>query len=176
MLRGMIDPDPRPESHHRYVDAILYAMRKHGGQRRRDDRPYISHPLRVAESLRTIGGITDTDVLIAGLLHDLIEDTECEWSSIETRFGRRVADLVAVLTGDMRLPKPERRQEIVQRIRAANDDAKSIRLADRLDNVTDMQGFRDSKKRRYIEESAQILEACRGGNPALEAALAAALE
>ncbi len=176
MLRGMMDPDPRPESHHRYVDAILYAIRKHGEQRRRDGRPYISHTLRVAEGLRTIGGITDPDVLIAGVLHDLIEDTECEWSSIEKRFGRRVADLVVVLTGDMRLPKVERRQEIIQRIRAANDEAKSIRLADRLDNLTDMQGFSDSKKRRYIEESGNILDACRGANPALEAALAAALE
>ena len=174
----MVDPDPRPEPHHRYVDAILYAIRKHGEQRRHDDRPYISHPLRVAESLRTIGGIEDTDVLIASLLHDLIEDTECEWASIERRFGRRVADLVAVMTGDMRLPKPERRKEIIQRIRTADADAdaKAIRLADRLDNLTDMQGFSDSKKRRYIAEPGQTLDACRGANSALEAALAAALE
>lgn len=171
----MPDGDPRPEPHHRYVDAILYAMRKHGGQVRRDGRPYISHPLRVAESLRAIGEITDEDVLVAGVLHDLIEDTECEWSNIERRFGSRVADLVAAMTGDMRLPKPQRRQEIVDRIRAASDEAKAIRLADRLDNLTDMQGFTETRKREYIEESRHIIEACRGANEGLERALTEAI-
>jgi (p)ppGpp synthase/HD superfamily hydrolase len=171
----MTDCDPRPEPYHHYVDAILYAMRKHSGQRRRDGRPYISHPLRVAESLRVLGGITDMDVLIAGLLHDLIEDTECEWADIERRFGSRVADLVATMTGDMRLPKPQRRQEIVDRIREASDEAKSIRLADRLDNLTDMQGFTESRKREYLEESRQILDACRAANEGLERALSDAI-
>jgi guanosine-3',5'-bis(diphosphate) 3'-pyrophosphohydrolase len=168
--------DPRPEPYHRYVDAILYAMRKHGGQRRRDGRPYISHPLRVSECLRTTGGITDPEVLIAGMLHDLIEDTECEWANIERRFGSRVADLVAAMTGDMRLPKPERRREIVDRIRDARDDAKSIRLADRLDNLTDMQGFTETRKREYIDESRDILAACRGANSGLEHALENAID
>jgi guanosine-3',5'-bis(diphosphate) 3'-pyrophosphohydrolase len=162
--------------HHRYAEAVLYAFRKHGDQRRRDGSPYVAHPLRVAESLRTIGGITDPDVIIAGLLHDLIEDTECEWANLEFRFGARVADLVAVLSGDMRLPKPERRREILERIRGADDDAKAIRLADRLDNLTDLAGFTEAGKREYIADSRPILDACRGANAALEAALAAVLD
>ena len=171
----MTDDRFQAEPHRRYAEAAVYAIDKHGDQRRRDGSTYIIHPLRVAESLRSIGGIDDMDVIIGGLLHDLIEDTECEWSNIAKRFGERVANLVSAMTGDMRLPKPERRNEIVERIRTASDDAKAIRLADRLDNVTDMAGFRETRKREYVEESRLILEACRGANPALEDALAAAI-
>jgi guanosine-3',5'-bis(diphosphate) 3'-pyrophosphohydrolase len=163
------------EPHHRYADAIEYMIRKHGVQQRRDGSPYFVHPIRVAEILRGIGGVDDMDVVIAAVLHDLIEDTECEWANLEQRFGKRVADLVAILTGDMRLPKPARRQEIVERIRAADTDAKAVRLADRLDNVTDMNGFSQTRKREYIEESKLILEACRGANAALERALSIAI-
>jgi guanosine-3',5'-bis(diphosphate) 3'-pyrophosphohydrolase len=161
--------------HRRYAEAVLYAIRKHACQERADGAPYIGHPLRVAESLRSIGGITDMDVIIAALLHDLIEDTDCEWASIAGRFGRRTADLVATLSGDMRLPKPERRREIVERIRGASAEAKAIRLADRFDNLTDMSGFSETRAAEYLAGSKKILEACRGANPGLEAALAEAI-
>ncbi|MCB9870592.1 MAG: HD domain-containing protein [Planctomycetes bacterium] len=159
------------EPHRRYAEAVLYAIEKHGNQRRRDGSPYIAHPIRVAESIRSIGGIHDMDVVIAALLHDLIEDTECEWSNIEHRFGAEVANLVAVLSGDMRLPKPARRQEIIDRIRSAPAAAKAIRLADRLDNLTDMRGFDATRQREYVAGSRKVLEACRGANPPLERAL-----
>jgi len=172
MFAASMSHDPSEgEPHRRYAEAALYAINKHGNQLRRDGSAYISHPFRVAESLRTIGGVSDIDVIIAALLHDLIEDTECEWASIDKRFGKRVADLVAVMTGDMRLPKPQRRQGIVDQIRAADDDAKSIRLADRLDNLTDMKGFSPAKRVEYIAGSGRILEACRGANAGLEKAL-----
>lgn len=166
---------PGSEPHRRYAEAVLYAMRKHGDQTRRDGSPYIAHPLRVAESLRSIGGITDMDVILSGLLHDLIEDTDCEWQDIASRFGERVADLVAILSGDMRLPKHARRRDVVERIRTAPPEAKAVRLADRLDNLTDMKGFSESRRREYIQGSTQILEACQGANRALEEALEQAI-
>ena len=167
-----MNPSEQPKDpHRRYAEAVLYTIRKHASQTRRDGSPYIAHPLRVAESLRSIGGIDDMDVILAGLMHDLIEDTDCEWANIASRFGERVADLVAVLSGDMRLPKPERRQEVVDRIRTASDQAKAVRLADRLDNLTDMKGFSESRRQEYIRDSHKILEACMGANPALEKAL-----
>lgn len=172
----MTDPPERQqEPHRRYADAVLFTMRKHATQTRRDGSPYITHPLRVAESLRTIGGIEDLDVILTGLMHDLIEDTECEWATIAKRFGKRVADLVAILSGDMRLPKPQRRQEVLERIRTAPDEAKAVRLADRLDNLADMQGFSESRRQEYIRDSWKTLEACAGANPALEKALEATI-
>src|SRR5262249_11642452 len=140
------------EPHRRYAQALVYAIEKHRIQTRRDGSPYIAHPIRVAESLRTIAGVTDPDVLIAALLHDLIEDTECDWEAIESRFGARVANLVAELSADMRLPKPERKKDQLERIRGASREAKTIKLADRYDNLTDMNGFSEKRRAEYIAQ------------------------
>ena len=164
------------EPHRRYAQALLHAIDKHRVQTRRDGSPYIAHPIRVAESLRTIGGVTDPDVLIAALLHDLIEDTDSDWESIESRYGARVANLVAELTADMRLPKAERKHDQLERIRTASPEAKAIKLADRYDNLTDMAGFSEARRAEYIRHSREVLEACRGANPALEARFAQALQ
>ncbi len=172
LVPTVIDPH---EPHRRYAAAVLFAMEKHRIQTRRDGTPYIAHPLRVAESLRTIAAISDPDVIIAALLHDLIEDTECDWDAIESRFGARVADLVAELSGDMRLPKEHRRRDLLERIRKASPEARTIRLADRLDNLTDMQGFSERRRTDYIAGTQAVLEACHGANAALEARLRAAL-
>lgn len=158
--------------HARFAEAVLFMFEKHGAQRRKDGRPYAIHPLRVAESLRRIGGIDDDDVLIAGLLHDLIEDTDCEYATIESRFGSRVADMVAIRSGDMRLPREARRAEVIERARHAPPEVRAVRIADRLDNLSDMKGYPDEKKRMYARDGRKLLEACRGANAALEAELA----
>ena len=167
----MTSSSPHQEPHRRYAEAVLYSIHKHATQTRRDGSPYIAHPLRVAESLRSIGGIEDMDVILAAVMHDLIEDTDCEWANIASRFGERVANLVAILSGDMRLPKLERRQGVLDQIRTAPDEAKAVRLADRLDNLTDMKGFSESRRQEYIRDSWKTLEACRDSNAALEKAL-----
>ena len=71
----MADSAQPPPDHVRYAQAVLYSIRKHGNQVRKDGSPYFAHPLRVAESLRSIGGIDDMAVIIAGLCPALIEDT-----------------------------------------------------------------------------------------------------
>ncbi len=157
--------------HKRYANAVMFAIEMHQGQTRNTGQPYIIHPLRVTESLRTLGGIEDQDVLIAGLFHDLIEDTECDYGKIQDRFGPRVADLVSILSGDMRLPRKQRRRDILDRIKDADDDAKAIRLADRLDNLGDMEGFSESYKPGYTAGGRKILELCHGANQGLEQAL-----
>ncbi|MEZ5967228.1 MAG: HD domain-containing protein [Planctomycetota bacterium] len=171
----MIEHDGPQAAHRRIAAAMMYAIEKHWHQRRRDGTPYIAHPIRVAECLRRIGGVDDPDVIIAALLHDSIEDTDCEWDDLDKRFGRRVADLVATLSGDMRMPKPERRTEVIERARTAPREAQAIRLADRLDNLLDMSGFSQARKEEYVDGSEKTLAACRGANPALEAAMAAAI-
>jgi guanosine-3',5'-bis(diphosphate) 3'-pyrophosphohydrolase len=174
-MAPMIEPDAADSPHRRVADALMYAIEKHANQRRRDGKPYIAHPIRVAECLRRFGGVDDPDVIIAALLHDIIEDTDCEYDDLDKRFGRRVADLVAVLSGDMRLPKPQRRAEVIERARTAPVEAQAIRLADRLDNLLDMSGFSLARKREYVDGSVKTLDACRGANPALEAAMLRAI-
>lgn len=174
-MPSMTEHDGPQAPHRRIAAAVMYAIEKHANQRRRDGSPYIAHPIRVAECLRCIGGVDDADVIIAALLHDSIEDTDCEWDDLDKRFGRRVADLVAILSGDMRLPKPQRRAEVIERARTAPTEAKAIRLADRLDNLLDMSGFSLGRKMEYVVGSRQTLDACRGANPALETAMEAAI-
>lgn len=167
--------DAADAPHRRIAAALMYALDKHASQKRRDGSPYIAHPIRVAESLRSIAGVTDPEVIMAALMHDLIEDTDCEYDDLRGRFGTRVADLVAVLSGDMRLPKPQRRAEVIERVRGAVVEAKTIRLADRLDNLLDMAGFSVTRKTEYLDGSRKTLAACRDSNAALEEALARAI-
>ena len=63
----------------------------------------------------------------------------------------------------------------MDRVRNASSEAKAVRLADRLDNLTDMKGFTETRRKEYIAESSMTLEACRGSNAPLEAALEAAI-
>ena len=93
----MTDPD--------LAAADAFAARKHLHQVRRDGvTPYVEHPRAVLCILRDEFHVTDPHALAAALLHDSIEDTAPDYDEFAGRFGRRVADLVAVLTKDKRLP------------------------------------------------------------------------
>lgn len=76
----------------KYEDAIIFAMKVHEGQTRRDGTPYIYHPLRVASKL------TCTELKIAAVLHDVVEDTEVTLDEIIEKFDYWTADCVDALT------------------------------------------------------------------------------
>ena len=74
-------------------DAIIFAAKAHEGQRRKGtDIPYITHPFEVAQILMEAG--CDETLIIAGLLHDTLEDTEVTAAEIEEQFGPEVLALV----------------------------------------------------------------------------------
>lgn len=79
--------------------AIVFATNVHAGMRRKQSTlPYILHPVEVAA---IVGSITSNqDVIAAGILHDVVEDTETPIQEIEKNFGARVAQLVATETED----------------------------------------------------------------------------
>ena len=72
--------------------AFALAAEKHGDQKRRSGEPYIIHPLSVAAILVGLG--MDTQSVMAGLLHDVVEDTDCTGEELEQQFGKEVAQLV----------------------------------------------------------------------------------
>ncbi len=76
--------------------AIDYATEKHEGQLRKSGEPYITHPLFVASLLAEWG--MDIDSVIAGVLHDTVEDTDATLEEIEELFGRDIAFLVDGVT------------------------------------------------------------------------------
>jgi len=122
----------------KWMKAVSFAAHKHRHQLRRDGRtPFIAHPFRVALIVRDLFGVADEEVLAAAILHDTIEDTATDFDDIEEMFGRRVADLVSVLTKDMRLPEDEREREYDRRLAAGPWEARLIKLADVYDNISD---------------------------------------
>lgn len=120
-----------------WQEAAGMAARFHIGQTRKDGRtPYISHPFRVTLTVRDVFHCADETALTAALLHDVIEDTTADYDDISERFGDQVAQIVAALTKDMRLPEPERETAYDAGLRAADWRAHVIKLADQYDNLS----------------------------------------
>jgi HD domain-containing protein len=116
--------------------ALEFARRAHSGQLRQgsDGRPYIDHPLAVAELLLEQGYGDET--LAAALLHDVVEKSETEIGEIEDGFGETVAGLVEALTEDGTVPDyVERKGEHRRRIAKVDGDALAIFAADKQTNV-----------------------------------------
>ncbi len=117
--------------------ALELARRAHSGQLRHgsDGRPYVDHPLAVAELLLEQGYGDET--LAAALLHDVVEKSETEVDEVRDRFGEKVAGLVEALTEDEAVPDyVERKEEHRRRVAEMDGDALAIFAADKLTNVT----------------------------------------
>src|SRR3954462_1081604 len=91
-------PPPFAEMRPAARAAVEWASRMHADQRRRDEAPFILHPLEVAELLSSSG--YGDDVVTAAVLHDLVENTSATIDDVGDRFGDAVARLVAAVTED----------------------------------------------------------------------------
>ena len=117
-------------------NALELARQAHAGQLRRgsDGRPYIEHPVAVAELL--IEHRCRDEVVAAALLHDVVEKSETGAAEVRERFGDTVGDLVEALTEDEAIPAyEERKQEHRWRVAEAGPEALAIFAADKLTNV-----------------------------------------
>ena len=128
--------------------AINYATEKHDGQTRKSGEPYITHPLAVAVSIIEWG--MDIDSVLAGVLHDTVEDTDATLEEIEELFGRDVAFLVDGVTKvsqarsgmrDLESYLPSTRDNLTKLLIAVGQDVRVIiiKLADRLHNMQTLQ-------------------------------------
>jgi guanosine-3',5'-bis(diphosphate) 3'-pyrophosphohydrolase len=116
--------------------ALEMARRAHAGQIRNASggRPYIDHPVAVAERLAELG--SSDEVLAAALLHDVVEDSELRVAGVRAECGERVAEIVDALTDDESLDSyTERKREHRGRVEAAGAEALAIYAADKLTNV-----------------------------------------
>ncbi|MEK7555146.1 MAG: HD domain-containing protein [Patescibacteria group bacterium] len=113
--------------------AAAFAKEKHRHQKRRNGEPYFTHPEGVAEIVLVY--TKDPEVVAAAYLHDLIEDTECDFENIEERFGKRVARYVALLSRDFRKPKVESLNEFRRDMKKAPPEVKLIAAADAFHNA-----------------------------------------
>lgn len=155
--------------------AVDFAARRHAGQRRKGEaaEPYINHPIEVAHLLAEATDGRDPVLVMAGLLHDTVEDTTATFRELETEFGPEVAALVAEVSDDKSLPKAERKRRQIEHAPHVSDRAKMIKLADKTSNLRALAAsppgdWSAERKRDYFEWAAAVIAGCRGVNAGLE--------
>ena len=128
-------------------EAIIYATVMHQGKVRKfGDIPYIFHPLEVAQIISTL--TDDEEVITAGILHDIVEDTDGTLDEIEKRFGKRVAYLVST-DSEKKYPEKDRsvswimrKEESLENLKKSSDiGVKMLWLADKLSNIRSLSGM-----------------------------------
>jgi GTP diphosphokinase / guanosine-3',5'-bis(diphosphate) 3'-diphosphatase len=140
--------------------AYVYAMQKHGSQRRASGDPYFSHPLEVAAILTDMR--VDEATIAVALLHDTIEDTTATRQEIDTLFGPDMGKLVEGLTKlkklDLVSKKAEQAENLRKLLLAIADDVRVllVKLADRLHNMRTLGHMREDKRLRIAEETMDI--------------------
>ena len=130
----------------RYQEALAYAAKKHEGQFRKGGEPYITHPVAVAEMLRSWGMGEDTQ--ICGLVHDLLEDTDADPAEILRIGGPEVLRAVQLLTKEKNYVMDVYASELKK-----NPMAKAVKAADRLHNLQCAPVTSVKFRVRYIEET-----------------------
>lgn len=157
------------------LKAAAFAAEKHRDQRRKDPEasPYINHPIALANLLAS-QGVTTPDVLCAALLHDTIEDTETTAAELEAAFGGRIAAIVLEVTDDKRLPKAERKQQQIDHAPHASQEARLVKLADKICNLHDIlhsppAGWPLARQQEYFDWAARVIAGVRGTHDGLEA-------
>lgn len=160
----------------RLLTAIQMATLAHVGQQRKGSGdPYVVHPIRVAASLTDVSlpaGVSRETCLLAAVLHDVLEDTALPREILRQEFGDEVVGVIEELTQDKSLPKPERRQQMLDHCGSMSAAARTVKLADRLDNMREMDGMGTEFIRRYCAEAKVMLAAMTGTCAELEHDLA----
>ena len=144
-------------------DALAFAACHHHGQTRElDDIPFVTHPVEVACLLHE-SGYSD-EVVAAGVLHDVLEDTEVERAELEERFGSEVAGLVAAVSDDPAIEDhAERKAALRRQVAAAGDCAVAVFAADKVSKAGELRlrmgdGRLQRKDRSKIEHYQASLE------------------
>lgn len=118
--------------------AKAFAAKAHQGQKRKNaSEDYVVHPIRVADLLKQAG--FREELICAGYLHDVVEDTSYTLKDIEREFGRDIRDLVAAHTEDKSKSWQERKQHTIDTVREASLELKALIIADKLDNLRSLQ-------------------------------------
>lgn len=145
--------------------AIDMASKAHVGQKRKSGEPYIIHPLSVAAILVDWG--MDIDTVLAGVLHDTVEDTDMSLATIEGIFGKDVAFLVDGVTKvsqarsgmqDLTAYLPQTKDNLSKLLIAIGQDVRVIiiKLADRLHNLQTLQHMTREKQIKIARESLEV--------------------
>ena len=164
----------------RAVPAVLkaahFAAKKHAGQRRKGAaaEPYINHLLEVAELVASALAEPDTNLVIAALLHDTVEDAGVTKEELIEAFGSDVAALVMEVTDDKSLPKAERKRLQIVTASKKSVRAQGIKLADKISNLRAIVAspptdWSVERKREYFDWAKRVVDGLSAPNQMLKA-------
>ena len=156
--------------------AADFAARRHAGQRRKGERaePYVNHLTEVSSLLAAATDGADVVLVLGGLLHDTLEDTETTRAELAMHFGEEVAALVAEVSDDKSLPQAERKRLQVAGTPHKSTRAKLLKIADKTSNLRGLMesppaGWSEARLRDYVVWAEEVVRSCRGLNSRLEA-------
>jgi len=151
------------------VNAMHFAATKHAEQKRKGylEEPYFNHVSEVAWILANNAEEPDTNLIIAGLLHDTIEDTDTTHDELVEEFGNDVANLVQEVTDDKNLEKQVRKQLQIDDSSKKSDRAKQLKIADKISNLCGILSsppldWSRKRKLEYAEWSNKVIAGCKG--------------
>ena len=140
--------------------AYRLAEEKHREQKRSSGEPYIIHPLSVAAILVGLG--MDSQSVMAGRLHDVVEDTDCTLEDIQKQFGKEVALLIDGVTKLGKIPYSSREEQQAENLRkmlmAMAEDIRVIiiKFADRMHNLSTLEYMSPQKQRDKAVECLEV--------------------
>ena len=145
----------------KYWDALTFATTHHflnKNIRKTSGIPYIVHPVRIASILRAVGfnEYKDEEIMIAALFHDLLEDTKLESDDLEQIYGAKITSIVNELTK----PEDGDKEKWLKTFETASNEAKIIKIADRIDNLLDAKGWAKERIKNYAEQAKLIVKHC----------------
>jgi len=158
-------PSPSAAPVQRILAAARFAAEKHAQQKRKGvtGEPYLNHLIEVAELIAASNDVLDTELVMAALLHDTVEDTGVTLAELEKHFGPDVAGLVAEVTDDKSLPKETRKRLQVQNAPKKSERAQTLKLADKISNLRSILasppvGWNLERKRQYFDWARQVVD------------------
>ncbi len=140
-------------------EAYIFAEKAHEGQKRMSGEPYFIHPFETAKIIASLG--MDPQTIAAGLMHDVLEDTETSEEEMKDKFGEEVTFLVngATKLGKLKYHGDQRHVESLRKFFVAmSNDLRVviIKLADRLHNLRTLQYVREDKRKRIAIEAIEV--------------------
>ena len=148
--------------------AVDHCIVSHAGQYRKSGEPYAIHPILVASIVAYMGG--DENMIVAALLHDVVEDTDCTLNEVEEAFGGEVAKLVEGLTKivairEDKLASSDSNERLAssaltfrKMLLISIEDVRVlvVKLCDRLHNMLTLDALRPEKQKRIAEETLMV--------------------